>query len=81
MSIIAFIMSLFGITPKTPGVTAYQNLAYASVSGSQKLDLYLPERDDKNVGLIVYIHGGGWASGGADHGDVTHQEPALAGDR
>ncbi|MGN1443280.1 MAG: alpha/beta hydrolase fold domain-containing protein [Acutalibacteraceae bacterium] len=63
MSIIAFIMSLLGLTPKTPGVTAYQDLAYGTVSSSQKLDLYLPERDDKNVGLIVFIHGGAWQSG------------------
>lgn len=63
MSIIAFIMSLFGLAPKTPGVTAYKDLAYGSASASQKLDLYLPERDDKNVGLIVYIHGGAWQGG------------------
>ena len=63
MSIIAFIMSLFGLTPKTPGVYEYKDLAYGSVSSSQKLDLYLPERDDKNIGLIVFIHGGAWQSG------------------
>ena len=71
MSIIAFIMSLFGLTPKTPGVTEFKDLAYGSVSSSQKLDLYLPERDDKTVGLIVYIHGGGWASGDKKEMDET----------
>ncbi len=63
MSIIAFIMSLFGLALKTPGVTEFKDLAYGSVSSSQKLDLYLPERDDKNIGLIVYIHGGAWQGG------------------
>ena len=78
MSIIAFIMSLFGITPKTPGVTAYQDLAYGSVSQSQKLDLYLPERDDKNVGLIVYIHGGAWQSG--DKKELTETAKGVTRD-
>ncbi|MGN1195068.1 MAG: alpha/beta hydrolase fold domain-containing protein [Acutalibacteraceae bacterium] len=75
MSIIAFIMSLFGLTPKTPGVTAYKDLAYGSVSVSQKLDLYLPERDDKNVGLIVYIHGGAWQGG--DKSELTETAKSV----
>lgn len=78
MSIIAFIMSLFGLTPKTPGVTAYKDLAYGSASVSQKLDLYLPERDDKNVGLIVYIHGGAWQSG--DKKELTETAKGVTRD-
>ncbi len=62
MAIIAFLLNLFGLGPKTPGVTVYKDLAYGS-SNSQKLDLYLPERDNKEIGLIVYIHGGAWQSG------------------
>lgn len=78
MSIIAFIMSLFGLAPKTPGVTAFKDLAYGSVSSSQKIDLYLPERDDKNVGLIVYIHGGGWQSG--DKKELTETAKGVTRD-
>ena len=78
MSIIAFIMSLFGLTPKTPGVSEYKDLAYGSVSSSQKLDLYLPERDDKNVGLIVFIHGGGWQSG--DKKELTETAKGVTRD-
>lgn len=78
MSIIAFIMSLFGIAPKTPGVNAYQDLAYGTTSQSQKLDLYLPERDDKNVGLIVYIHGGAWQSG--DKKELTETAKGVTRD-
>lgn len=78
MSIIAFFMNLFGLTPKTPGVTEYKDLAYGSVSESQKLDLYLPEREDKNVGLIVYIHGGAWQSG--DKKELTETAKGITRD-
>ncbi len=39
------------------------DLAYASPSATQKLDLYLPERTGATVPLVIMIHGGGFADG------------------
>ena len=76
MAIIAFLMNLFGISPKTPGVTAFKDAAYAAASASQKLDFYLPERENKEIGLIVYIHGGAWQSG--DKKELTETANSTA---
>ncbi len=43
------------------------NLAYATRSGSEKLDLYLPVRrpaHSRPPGLVVYVHGGAWLEPG-----------------
>lgn len=42
--------------------TEYKDLAYDTLSESQKLDLYLPETGEGPFPLIVFIHGGGWYS-------------------
>jgi acetyl esterase/lipase len=45
------------------GARVLRNIAYVSNGGErQKLDLYLPATGT-NLPLIVWIHGGGWASG------------------
>lgn len=44
-------------------VTKYVDLAYASKSAAQKLDLYLPNEGAGPFPLIIEIHGGGFAAG------------------
>jgi len=50
-----------------PGVTAHRDLAYV-VDGHerQKLDLFVPEKSDGPLPLIIWIHGGGWQNGSKD---------------
>lgn len=52
-----------------PGVKLVRDLEYAR-AGDKKLllDLYLPEKSDKPLPVIVGIHGGGWANGSKDGG-------------
>ncbi len=48
------------------------NLAYASVSSAEKLDLYVPiprPGHPAAPGLVVYVHGGGWLPGQGDRSD------------
>lgn len=55
--------------PKTPSVKdlglapSVANIAYASVSNAQRLDLYRPASGDGPFPVIVYIHGGGFRLG------------------
>ena len=50
--------------PRPPGVKMVPNLEYANVNGkSLLLDLYLPERIETPVPVVMYVHGGGWSSG------------------
>jgi acetyl esterase/lipase len=39
------------------------DIAYASVSEAQKLDIYLPDKGDGPFPVILNIHGGGWIGG------------------
>jgi acetyl esterase/lipase len=40
------------------------DLTYAKTNDpQQKLDLYVPKGNDKPLPLLIFIHGGGWASG------------------
>ncbi|GHU69909.1 alpha/beta hydrolase [Spirochaetia bacterium] len=41
----------------------YLDLAYATKSQSEKLDIYLPERGDGPFPVIIFIHGGGFSFG------------------
>jgi acetyl esterase/lipase len=52
------------------------NLAYATRSSYEKLDLYLPARhpaDSRPPGLVVYVHGGGWLEPGNVKGNWVSQ--------
>ncbi|MBV9122601.1 MAG: alpha/beta hydrolase fold domain-containing protein [Planctomycetes bacterium] len=51
-----------------PGVKMLRDLAYVP-DGHERhlLDLYLPEKADGPLPLIVWIHGGGWQAGNKDH--------------
>ena len=57
------------LPPRMRGVAqSYKDLEYAVVNGkSLKLDLYLPEKANGPLPLIIHIHGGGW-SGGSKNG-------------
>ena len=45
----------------------YQNIEYANIDGEPLLiDLYLPKNAAKPLPIIVWVHGGGWASGSKD---------------
>lgn len=54
--------------PVPEGVEALRDLAYVkNGSARQKLDLYLPkERGEKNLPVVLWIHGGGWLKGSKD---------------
>ena len=54
----------------------YLDLAYASGSATQKLDVYLPDEGDGPFPVIFHIHGGAFAVG--DKADIQ-VEPWLAG--
>ncbi len=41
----------------------FPDLAYASVSSTQRLDLYLPPVGDGPFPLVIWVHGGGWETG------------------
>jgi acetyl esterase/lipase len=50
--------------PWLEGVQAHRDLAYVSGGHArQKLDLYLPEKADAPLPLIIWVHGGGWEAG------------------
>lgn len=46
------------------GVKAYRDLAYVDKGHErQKLDLFVPEKAEAPLPLIIWIHGGGWKNG------------------
>ncbi len=50
-----------------PGTKVLRNLEYVKGGHErQKLDLYLPEKTDGALPVIVWIHGGGWRGGSKD---------------
>ena len=57
-----------GGAPRTPavprGVAAHRDLAYVDGGHErQKLDLFVPEKAEKPLPVIVWIHGGAWRAG------------------
>lgn len=56
------------LTSSATDVRCYKNLAYISNGHRhQNLDLYIPEKSNGPLPLIVWIHGGGWKDGSKDH--------------
>ena len=48
----------------TPVVPKFANLKYGDATNNANLlDIYLPEKTDPPVPVVVWIHGGGWANG------------------
>lgn len=63
--------------PSGPSATAlpapnFGNLAYATRSSSQRLDIYLPKTGSGPFPLVIWIHGGGWRTG--DRSFTSHPE-------
>jgi acetyl esterase/lipase len=52
--------------PYTQAVPRHANLAYASASKTQKLDIYLPEGEGP-FPLVILVHGGGFGMGDKSH--------------
>ncbi|MCC9604312.1 alpha/beta hydrolase fold domain-containing protein [Blastopirellula sp. JC732] len=49
------------------GTEMKKDLTYAKIGDRElKLDLYLPEKADKSLPLVIWIHGGGWMAGTKD---------------
>jgi acetyl esterase/lipase len=47
-----------------PGVKVLRNLPYVENGHErQKLDLYLPEKENSPLPVVVWVHGGGWQGG------------------
>jgi acetyl esterase/lipase len=60
------------LPPLPAGIAVKQNVEYVPGGGPrQMLDVYFPEKAEKPVPLVVWIHGGAWLEGGKD------QPPAL----
>jgi acetyl esterase/lipase len=58
---------------------AYQDLAYATVSSAQKLDLYLPTTGSGPFPVVVMVHGGGFMMGDkADGAGLAGVDQLLA---
>lgn len=56
-------------------ITTNLNVAYANVSASQKLDLYIPSTTNGPLPLIIRIHGGAFSGG--DKSSEASAVPAL----
>ncbi len=54
--------------PLPPGVKVLKDLEYGKAGGrAMLLDLYLPEKGNQPMPLIIWIHGGAWMSGSKDN--------------
>jgi acetyl esterase/lipase len=51
------------VTPVAPPVPIVDDVAYASLSPAQRLDLYVPAGRPGPIPLVVFIHGGAWMTG------------------
>jgi acetyl esterase/lipase len=47
----------------SPPIAAYSNVAYASTSSAQVLDIWLPDGATGPVPLVIFVHGGAFAGG------------------
>jgi acetyl esterase/lipase len=59
-------------SPLTTPHRQWLDLAYATVSPAEKLDLYMPvprPGSEASPGLVVYVHGGAWTPGLGDRAD------------
>src|SRR5581483_2319006 len=68
----------------TGGVTGLPDVAYSAITGYRpmKLDLFLPPARYKAAGprpLVIYIHGGGFVTGGPRRSAAFLDWPAVLG--
>jgi hypothetical protein len=62
--VLGFVTSAFA---QTAGVKSHRDLVYVEGGHERhKLDLYLPEKADGPLPLIIWVHGGGWQNGSKD---------------
>jgi len=61
---LAYAQEPAGRAGRPEGVKAHRDLAYVENGHErQKLDLYLPEKAEGPLPLLIWIHGGGWQNG------------------
>jgi len=67
--LVALTPALAAAQPKVPdGVKVHRDLAYVPEGHErQKLDIYVPEKADGPLPVIVFIHGGGWRGGSKEN--------------
>ena len=54
--------------PQVPeGTRVEKNLEYGPHGDANKLDLYLPEKAEGSLPLVIWIHGGGWEAGNKEN--------------
>lgn len=67
LAAVAFAQAPRPAPPVPAGVKALRDIAYLDNGHArQKLDLYLPEKSDGPLPVIIWVHGGGWATGSKD---------------
>ena len=60
MAIVSLVSSMGGAIPSKQ--TLYTDVAYGTHT-RQVMDVCFPEKYEENMGVVLYIHGGGWVSG------------------
>lgn len=64
--------------PDTSGITQkYLDVAYATASEAEKLDIYLPNEGEGPFPVVIQIHGGAFKSGDKASGELTPVLEAL----
>ncbi len=71
MRVMKFLAAFLALTvssfAQTAGVKAHRDLVYVEAGHERhKLDLYLPEKADGPLPLLIWVHGGGWQNGSKD---------------
>ncbi len=74
--IISFILLIAVATQLRCQQPTWKDLSYATVSQSQKLDIYIPQKGFGPFPVIIVIHGGGWQAGDKAGGVI---QPMLEG--
>lgn len=77
------LINLYGFKKKTDDYIAITNVPYSNnfYSKRNKMDIYLPRfnsNETKEVGMILYIHGGAWVAG--DKEGYTEELKSMAKD-
>jgi acetyl esterase/lipase len=55
-----------------PGAVLTRNIRYGKVSARQDFDLYRPAGKTGRLPLVIWIHGGGWWTGGKKNMEVSY---------
>jgi len=76
LALLLFTAIAFAQQPLPPGIAARRDVAYVPGGGPrQMLDVFFPEKSEKPLPLVVWIHGGAWRAGSKDR---TPAMPLLA---